>query len=241
MEVTVTTMVIHKTLILLLAMGHLWGAEKICYFTPPKNWSDANPKLLSSSVKMGYFGKGNENFHPSINLAVEQVDDVTLKEYLKIVKEIHQSNRSTVWRDLGAFHTKAGKAHLTEISMKHQVGEIKMLQIILITEGFAYILTGSSLKEDLPSFRKDFISAFRSTSLTDDLYAPLQQEQQNTLKALIESTKASYIDTQLTSDQKKKKLLNFHSHVVEKYQDMGQYWQYLVIKDLHDLLVPDKK
>jgi len=222
----------------LLFSSFVCAKEKISYFTPPENWQDADPKLLAPMVKMGYFGKGNTEFHPSINIAIEKIDDTSLKEYVKVVKKIHTSNRTTTWRNLGKFQTQAGKAQLTEITTKNQMGIIKMLQLIIVHEDHAYILTAAARKEEFVTFRNSFIKAFRSLKLTDDLFNELKDEKRKeVLLSHLHEIKDLCLNEEAEENTKKKKLLLFHSHLVTEYKDMGAYWQYLVLKQLHDDVV----
>lgn len=129
-------------------------------FTPPAGWRLAEQKELSSSVKSMVIGKGKHEFPPSINLAVEPYNG-TLKQYLKIVKSINNANRAE-WKDLGSIKTKAGDASLSQVDEKTEWGNIRMMHVIFVKNGYAYILTAASLKEEFSEFYKDFFASMRS-------------------------------------------------------------------------------
>src|SRR5262245_8666180 len=57
-------------------------------FNPPKGWRLADPEALPPHVRAMVVGKGLKEFPPSINLSAEEFRG-TLKDYLKIVKEIN--------------------------------------------------------------------------------------------------------------------------------------------------------
>ncbi len=203
----------------------------VCYFLPPQNWEIAQPKHLSAHVQVGFIGKGSTDFRPSINLAFEQVDDVTMKEYLKAVKELHLAQPNTKWRDLGKFPTQAGEGRLTEISTGSPWGEVKMLQGIVIKEGTAYILTSAVLKPDLQKFQADILKSFRSLSLAPDFFSPIKDDQKRLeLKGLFTSLGHFIGDEELAAEQKKQWEL-LQKKLSEDAAYMGSHWHYLVLKE----------
>jgi len=224
-----------RILLLLGSLNTLLASEKISYFKPPEKWQDADHTKLSPSVKMAYYKQINALANASINIAVEKIDDIKLSEYLKVVKKIHSDNRSNSWRNLGKFNTKAGKAQLTEITTKNKVGVMKMLQLILVHEGYAYVMTGATQKKHFPTLRNTFVQTFRTLTLTDDLIGEIGEiAKEETLKEYLLKTKKLCSNIDAISEEKKKAILDFHSHVTTNYEEMGAYWQYLIIKELFD-------
>lgn len=221
--------------------------KPFCYFIPPAEWRSADPKMLSPHVQVGFFGKGKTAFHPSLNLATEEVDNATMKEYLKAVKEIHESDRNTSWRDLGKFQTHAGTAELTEITTKNQWGEIKMLQIILIANKVAYIVTGAMLKEEFAVFRGPIIKAFRSLTITSDLFDSVSdQDKRKALKDAYVKTTALQSKNEETLKERKDAFDDFQKLVLNDYNEMGMHWQILLLKEAFDALdllpkIPNKE
>jgi len=131
-----------------------------CFFLPPKNWEIADPRSLSPRVKIAFIKNTGKGLCPSINLAVEQTQ-VSLSDYLKAVKAIHEQDRNNRWRALGKVRTAAGLAQLTEIDSSSEWGSVRLLQLILLKSGTAYVLTAAALKEEFSDFYKEFQSAFR--------------------------------------------------------------------------------
>jgi hypothetical protein len=142
-------------------------SEPFCYFIPPKGWAMAEPNLLGPQVKMAFVKIDKKRkFCPSLNLAIEKVEG-GLNAYLNDVKVIHEQDRKNHWRKLGKVHTLAGEAQLTEIDTSSHMGAVRMLQLILLKEGRAYILTAAALKEDFCDFYQEFQSAFRSLTISE--------------------------------------------------------------------------
>lgn len=139
-------------------------------FTPPAGWHIADPKALPKSVKVMVVGKGAYEFPPSINLGTETYSG-TLKQYLKRIKQINAS-RGAQWKDLGTIRTEAGNASLSQVELKNQWGDVKMMHVILLKDGIVYIMTAASRKDEFPRFYKEFFSAMRSFKLSDDTSPP---------------------------------------------------------------------
>lgn len=207
-------------LFLCLTLSTLCSNEKefFCYFDPPSDWDCADPKALSSLVQVGFVGKGKKLFRPSLNLALEEID-CGMKEYLKAVKEIHESDPHTRWRDLGALRTKAGEARLTEISRKTKWGDVRMLQSILIHQNKAYILTGAVLRDEFSEQYKPLLKAMRSMRITDDLISVVENTD---LRKKLEKACISLKNEKDTD--------SFQKFVLDEYKDMGMHWQILMVK-----------
>ncbi|MBI5272864.1 MAG: hypothetical protein HY861_02650 [Chlamydiia bacterium] len=225
-------LVIKYTLItLLLYLGILAADDTsppIPLFTPPAGWECAVAKELSSYVRVGFLGKGSSNFRPSMNLATEEID-VSAKQYLKAVREIHLAEPNTTWRDLGKFMTEAGEARLTEITTKALWGDIKMLQLILVKGKHAYILTGASSKDDFLTFQKAFVQAFQSLSLIPHLLIVLSPEEKSQFETFFTS-----IDSEtatMTPQLQEAKWVELQHKVLQGHENLGAYWQFLVLQE----------
>jgi hypothetical protein len=182
------------------------------------------PENLSSCIQIGFLGKGSSSFRPSINLAIEEVD-VDLKQYLKAVKEIHLTEPKTTWRDLGKFKTLSGEGRLTEISNFSPLGEVKILQMILIKDQNAYILTGAASKVDFLRFQDVFVKSFQSLQLTKDLFAPLPIGEKENFETFFTSLQKSNLDPILQAKQ-----WDALQTMVAGKMEMGNYWQFLILK-----------
>lgn len=134
--------------------------EKSLVFTPPQGWQMADPKQLPPSVKAMIVGKGKSEYPPSMNLGLEEYDG-NLKSYLKIVKSINDSQNAE-WKDLGKIQTQAGSASLSQVDMRTEWGAVRLMHVILVRDGFAYILTAAAKSDEFPQFYNDFFTAMKS-------------------------------------------------------------------------------
>jgi hypothetical protein len=239
-------------LIRLLAISFLTtlAAADYSFFIPPKDWELANPEKLSPRVKMGFIGSTKKELRPSVNLAMEEVD-VSMNDYVAAVKKIHESDPNNRWRDLGKFSTPAGEARLTEIEAKSEWGDVRLLQLIILKNKTAYIITASALKEEFSRFYQEFQSVFRSFTITSDLIGAVpnsekRQKFQNKCSALtkpfIEKAKAAGSLEQAFADEKFQKdhWLPFQNSVIHDYADMGAYWQVLILQSTHEKLMKEQ-
>lgn len=138
------------------------------YFTPPEGWRMAEKSQLPPNVKVMVVGKGDHVFAPSINLTIEPFQG-SLKQYLKLVKAINDS-RGATWQDLGTIQTRAGNADLSQVDVKTEWGDTRLLHVIIVKNSNAYILTAAALKEEFPKFYKEFFTALRSLNINKNLY-----------------------------------------------------------------------
>lgn len=129
-------------------------------FTPPAGWGAADSKTLPPSVKAMVIGKGKGTFPPSINLGSEPYQG-TVKQYLKIIKAINDSQGSQ-WKELGTILTAAGEASLSQVDSKSEWGEIRMMHVILKKDDTIYILTAAAKKEEFPLYYKTFFDSMKS-------------------------------------------------------------------------------
>ncbi len=143
------------------------GFANECVFTPPPGWEMAKLKNPSPYLKLGFLGKGEKEFRPSINLSVEEGVGVSLKEYVKAVKEIQKEDPTAQLRDLGPFAVKSGSGRLLEIASTSPWGEIRMLQLLFVEGGKAYILTAAALKGDFVKIQSDILQSFQSLSIVE--------------------------------------------------------------------------
>lgn len=221
-------------------------SDSLCYFTPPQGWEIADPQTLSSRVKIAFLKNIGTGFCPSMNLAVEKTS-VSLSEYLKAVKAIHEQDRGNRWRQLGKVRTPAGLAQLTEIDSKTEWGPVRMLQLIFLKEEHAYVLTASALKEDFSDYYQEIQAAFRSLTFSSDLLGNIPQterremlrsKQHQLLQVAQETLKASPEPKNLFKDPQfqEKHWLPFQQIVVNTFTDMGAFWQILLLRGVQEKL-----
>ncbi|PIS03154.1 MAG: hypothetical protein COT85_03775 [Chlamydiae bacterium CG10_big_fil_rev_8_21_14_0_10_42_34] len=219
----------HYILIFLLTFASL-GA-KYCNFIPPDGWEIAQLKNPSPYVQIGFIGKGSTDFRPSINLATEEVD-VSLKEYVKAVKELQAIDQSTTWRDLGKLTMRGGKGRLIEISRKTPFGDSRILQAIFVKGGTAYILTAAVLKDDLPKYQAEILKTFQSLTVAPDLWSLIpNSDQKNQFMSLFQS---------LGNSEDKGNEWNNLQNQVQNLAQMGPYWQFLALQEGREKIYPTK-
>ncbi len=95
-----------------------------------------------------------------------------------------------------------------------------MLQTVLIKDKKAYILTGAALKEQMPLYYPVFRDAFRSLTLTDNLT--------HSLPDALRREKLSHLMQEAID--KKQSWDAFQEVVLKDCQDLGPYWQILMLK-----------
>jgi hypothetical protein len=223
------------------------AAPSLCFFMPPQGWEIADPGSLSPRVKIAFLKNTGKGFCPSINLAVEETS-VCLNDYLKAVRAIHEQDRSTHWRALGKVRTAAGLAQLTEIDSTTEWGPIRILQLIFLKDGHAYVLTAAALKEEFSNFYTDIQSSFRSMTLSSDLLSNIPQlERREALKhrqlelmdaaAKILATKAASKNLLEDALFQKKYWIPFQQAVMDGFHDMGAFWQVLMLRNTQEKLL----
>ena len=210
-----------------LFLASFCSAQEICFFAPPKDWQCVRPKEVSNHIQVGFLGQSEKGFRPSVNLATEEID-VSLKEYLKAVRELHgEMNMS--WRDLGEFSCLAGKGHLTEIGSRSPFGDIKILQMIFVKDKIAYILTGAVLSEEFAVERGVIVSSMHSLNYASDLFSPIaSEEKRNKLKQMYSSFDP------LTATDKKQKEWKILQVEIEQLSSLGSHWQFLALQEGHE-------
>lgn len=191
------------------------------YFHPPKDWLIADPTNLPKEVKIAFIQSERKMITPSINLTLEKVE-VPIETYIKEVKKIHQVDRLTQCRELGILKTNSGNAYLLEITMKKEWGDVRILQSILIQDGYAHLMTGLSLKKDFMKYHELFLSTFKSLTIAPDLYSSVKEDKPRTL--LIEKIHA------LKSLQEEEQLSSLLSFMDKSFEKEGKCWQILAIQ-----------
>jgi hypothetical protein len=141
-------------------------SQNFVTFKPPRGWRFVQSKDLPASVKVMVVGQSSSTFPPSMNLGTEKFEG-SLKEYLQLIKEIN-SSQGADWKDLGTIKTLAGNASLSQVDATTEWGEIRMMHVITIRGGQAYILTAAALKTDFPKFYQEFFSALRTLNFTSE-------------------------------------------------------------------------
>jgi hypothetical protein len=208
-------------LLCLLFLAYLSSASAIAYFTPPSGWEGAQPKHLSPHVHVGFLGKGKSDFRPSINFASEEVD-VSLKDYVKAVKELHKADPNMKWRDLGKFVSKAGEGRLAEIGTTSPWGDVRLLQLIVVKDKMAYILTGSALKSESIELQSELLQAFQSLTVAADLFESLEPAKKQLFSRLLSQLKGAEPESAAWKELQT---------ALKGCPEMGDYWPLLVLNE----------
>lgn len=232
--------------------------EGIIFFTPPANWMLANPSVLPASVKTMVVGKGPSAFPPSLNLSWEPFK-ATLKQYLKIVKNINAA-QGYDWKDLGTIQTQAGTGSLSQVDTKTEWGDVRLMHVILVKNGYVYILTASALKDEFSIFYKEFFSAMRSLRIVKDVYEMVPNSQRNQLKTAVNKLVTQWQTLlnerqkqapQMNWDQLQENLFNsgefqntlwnpFKEMLKQKYNLLENEWHSMFLQKLEDQLFNQK-
>lgn len=199
-----------------------------CFFIPPEKWSTVAPEALSPLVKVGFVGPAQQGFCPSINLAIEKVK-CSLQEYLDVVKKIHKTNRHKDWNYLGTFPTKAGDAALTQIDLPSSLGPMRMLQMIYLKDGTAYILTAAALKKEFVNLLPTFKKVFQSLQISTDLYEEIKDEKKRARAEQLLAQVESAVREQHSFTQDMKEWKKFQDYILDTFTHLGPYWQALLV------------
>jgi hypothetical protein len=213
-----------------------------CYFIPPKGWDLADKSKMSPRVKICFLGKSSNTILPSVNLATEKVN-VSLKAYIDIIKSDCEKDPNCSWRDLGKYNTPLGEGRLTEREMKIRGSVSRQVQLIVIKDNRAYVLTAAALKEEFSSHYKTFEAVLKSLTITDDLTASvISTEKKELLQKRIANLQAEFtaaLNTDVPLEQtfesksfQKKCWQPFKEKIINDFTEMGAYWQILLLRDI---------
>ena len=209
-------------LLFLLNFCSLLFCDPIGLFIPPEGWECVQSRDFPKTIQVGFLKKSSTAFKPSLNLATERVS-VSFKEYLAAARRVHEQELHVEWRDLGDFLCRAGKGRLIEIRSASPCGEVKMLQAILVQDGFAYVLTGAARKEDFPLERKEILRSLRSLWVVPDLFA-----------AIGDLNKRTILEQALdSSEENRERAWKSYCKTLLDYQDLGSYWVFLALQRGH--------
>lgn len=198
---------------------------------PPTNWEAALPKKDDPYVQIGFVGTGSTSFRPSINLTVEEEVDLSLKEYVKAVKEIHTADPKTKYRDLGSFRTMAGEARLIELTSPSAWGEVNMLQALIVKDKKAYILTAALLKQDVASLQKSVLASLQSLRFQEDLFSSLSDPQESASFRSFFQTLGQFAPDKDREKQQKSQWEQLQKETSTYADQQGTYWQFLVLTE----------
>jgi hypothetical protein len=200
--------------VLLILAAFLYG-DPIGMFLPPEGWECVQSKDFPTTVQIGFLKQGQGIGRPSLNLTQAKVSG-SWKEYLQAIRKLHEQELKMEWRDLGDFCCRAGKGRLIEI----RSGEMKMLQAIVLQDGWAYVLTGAAQQDTFAGERRVFLRALRSLWVLPDLFAAIADQQ-----------KRSSLQQVLNMSEDPHLAWKNYRKMLSDYQDLGAYWLFLALKE----------
>lgn len=202
-------------------------AEEFAYFVPPQDWKVIDTTSSEPTVRLSFIGKAYKQRAPVINLATEKTS-VSLKEYISIIQANCKADPNREWQDLGAFSTPAGEGRLMEISFKKE--ESRQLQLVVIKNNTAYVVTTCCSKETFAELSQTFYSSLKSFTLTSNLIESVKQKEAR--------EKLENLCSQILREKKiqKKTWSQIEKTILKNYSEMGNYWKILLLKDIRDRL-----
>lgn len=188
----------YKILLFLPLLVIPLDARSTCFFIPPEDWEFAHPDMLSPRVHICFLGKNSKGLAPSVNLATEPVQ-LSLDAYVEEVRKIYASDPNSRWRDLGPFKTLFGTGKLIELESPTPAGVARLVQLIVIKDRVAYILTAGALKEEFSKYYKIFDHVLRSFQFSSDLISSYPYKPaQTSLRQLVQKLKIDFTSYQHT-------------------------------------------
>lgn len=197
-------------------------------FTPPKEWRLVDKSKLPASILAMVVGKGAHDFPPSINLGIHH-DSGSLRQFLKYVKQTNDAD-GVDWKDLGTIHTDAGEASLSQLETRTEWGLVREMQVILVKDNKAYILTAAALKDEFSKFYKDFFSSMRSLRINKTLVEMVpDRSRRNRLEEATAEVVNAWHDERnsgFENDRFQNNVWNPLKQKLEReFSDMGAEWQ----------------
>lgn len=223
------------------------SAEETLTFTPPAGWGLAPRETLTPAIKVMVVGKGQKEYPPSINLAMENWSG-TLKDYLKVVKDLNDAH-STEFKDLGKVKTEAGDALLTQEDITTKWGDVRQMHLFYLHDGVVYILTAASLKEEFPKYYKEFFSSMTSLRISKgvfDMVADQKRREQislasdkivTTFKEMMAKQSTGSNQVFMSADFQKNFWEPFKTMVMKDYADMGDNWQNMLLGQVQTTMI----
>lgn len=235
---------------LLLSLAPLFSKDPFYYFVPPQKWLVVDPAKLGKSVQIGFVANSKRPIKPSLNLATESAS-VSLSDYINAVKKQHTANKKNRWSEIGYIETKAGPAHLSQIDIKSECGNLRSLQCILIKNSTAYIMTAVAPKDEFLDYHNSFLKAFESFTVYTDINSSLSsKEEKESYHAELDklkkewnvflSTRAKNIPAEtlfLDKRFQKDAWKDFEKFLQNRFESKGLFWQVMAVKDARNELL----
>jgi hypothetical protein len=202
---------------------------QIVFFTPPKDWMIIEPKKQPKEITIGFIEPAI-NYPSSMNMVTEKTT-VSLKEYVKAVKNLYQGKRNQTLRDLGSLPLKKGCAHLLEIDTETSHGIFRQLQLLYAHQGEIIILTSASKDHKFLKAKDDILKALKSLTIAGDIFETVTQEE----KIKIES---KFRELSHSGLNEKEFLEKYAFFLHNEFSDKGPFWELLMLKKLSQVEQP---
>lgn len=241
-------------------------SEEMIYFTPPLGWYVVTPEMvaesaeksplvskfaqqLPKSVRFMVVGKGQGIFPPNMNLTTQYYAG-TLKEYLKMIKAINDS-QGYDWKDLGTIKTPSGNASISQVDNKTEWGSVRYMRLILLKDKTIYMLTASAIASEFSQYYNEFFKSMKSLTVNKNPVDMIkskdkQREYKQIYEKLQSKWSAAFAQKKQQEPEKETHELKqqvfesaefqkngwtpFKQAIAEKFSDMGAEWQSFVFE-----------
>lgn len=135
----------------------------ICRIQEPGGWlrMQAPETPPDMEILSMYVMDQNTGLRPNMNILTTPTD-FSLQEFVREAREDWEALPGKVWQDLGLVKTNSGTAHLSQIDMETQWGDVRTIQAILVKKNHAVILTVQALREEFGEVQDLFFKTVRS-------------------------------------------------------------------------------
>lgn len=215
------------------------------FFQPPEGWLMSNPMHFNEGLKIGFVQSERKIFTPAISLFIEKIP-CDEKTYIDAVKKNHRADITKSIRELGLLQTKSGKSHLLQIDTKSNWGKIRLLQSILVKDGYAYIQTATCLREDFLKINQELLKSLQSLCVAEDLPSTLENHKEfDTKLASLFTTWKKYLQTAKGEKEElfkanffqRNQWVPFTDYITQNYEEFGICWQILAIQYVKEQLM----
>ncbi len=220
--------------LLTLLPALLFAGNEKCTFTLSSNWKLADPKKTPDGVTIALVYPKKGAISPSLNLT-EEITSLSQEAYVDAVTNLYARDAKQQVRSVGDFLLKAGNTgHLLQIDRDEGYVALRQLQLIIVQEGKAHILTATVAKEEFLASLPEITAILRSTSLVkqvalrDEIRKQIDAARENLENELYKKNRSTYF---FTKEFQGKKWRPFERLIETLCADEGPYFQLLLIQE----------
>lgn len=233
----------------------LYKTPCAAFFELPPGWHLAEPNGMPEECLLCARKKGPGRVAPNANLTSEPYDGTTT-DYSQCVKERHacyyaRTVNDIKCREVGRVPTPAGTATLLHLDVSSILGDVSILQALLVKDGTAYTLTAGVSKEAFGQASSDFLQIIRSLNVNPDAWKMVNDEERRALeqaaRPLRESWSAICQSQEVFADSLESLFhsghfqdrfwLPFCDQIGKQYAHLGNAWQDSLLQDLRTQLL----